>query len=55
MNRFVLKHMGSYKIIHKPHLDVYILQLPMMLVTHSTFHVSKLKLIHEDKNRKDQK
>jgi hypothetical protein len=35
--------------------DVYILQLPTMLVTDSTFHVSKLKPIHEDKKRKDKK
>jgi hypothetical protein len=27
----------------------------MMLVAHPTFHVSKLKSIHEDKKRKDQK
>jgi len=46
---------GLYKIIHKPQPNVYILQLPMMLVAHPTFYVSKLKLIHEEKKKKDRK
>jgi hypothetical protein len=54
-NRFVPKYVSPYKIIRKPHPDVYTLQLPTTLVAHSTFHVSKLKLVHEDKKRKDQK
>jgi hypothetical protein len=54
-NRFVLKYACLYKIICKPHFDVYILQLLTTLVAHSTFHVSKLKLVHEDKKRKDHK
>jgi hypothetical protein len=54
-NKFVPKYVGPYTIIHKPHPNVYTFQLPMTLVAHSTFHVSKLKPIHEDKKRKDQK
>jgi hypothetical protein len=54
-NRFIPKYAGLYKIICKPYHDVYTLQLPMTLVAHSTFHVSKLKLVHEDKKRKDWK
>jgi len=54
-NRFVPKYVGFYKIICKPHPDVYTLQLLMTLVAHPTFHVSKLKLVHEDKKRKDHK
>jgi hypothetical protein len=54
-NRFVPKYVGLYKIICKPHPNVYTLELPTMLVAHLTFHVSKLKPIHEDKKRKDQK
>jgi hypothetical protein len=53
VNKFVPKYVSPYKIIHKTHPDVYILQLPMMLVAHLTFHMSKLKPIHEDKKRKD--
>jgi hypothetical protein len=51
-NRFIPKYVNLYKIIHKPHLDVYTLQLPMTLVAQSTFHVSKLKPIHENKKRR---
>ncbi len=54
-NRFIPKYMGFYKIICKPHPNVYTLQVPTMLVAHPTFHVSKLKPIDEDKKRKDQK
>jgi hypothetical protein len=53
VNRFVPKYAGLYKIICTPHLDVYILQFPMTLITHPTFHVSKLKHIHKDKKKKD--
>ncbi len=38
-NRFIPKYMGPYKVIGKPYLDVYTLQLPTMLVAHLTFHV----------------
>jgi hypothetical protein len=55
VNKFVLIYVGPYKIIRKPHFDVYILQLPMTLVAHLTFHMSKLKPIHENKKGKDQK
>jgi len=54
-NRFIPKYVGPYKVILKPHLDVYTLQLPMTLVAHQTFHVSKLKPVHEDTKKKDQK
>ncbi len=54
-NRFVPKYTDPYKIIHKPHLDVCILQLPTTLIAHLTFHVSILKPIHENKERKDRK
>jgi hypothetical protein len=54
-NRFVPKYASLYKIIYKPHPNVYILQLPMTLVAHLTFHVSRLKTIHENKKRKDKK
>jgi hypothetical protein len=54
-NRFVLEYTGLYKVIHKPHPDVYILQLPITLIVHPTFHVSKLKPIHDNKKRKDWK
>jgi hypothetical protein len=54
-NRFILEYTGLYKVIHKPRLDVYTLQLPTTLVGHPTFHVSKLKPIHDNKKRKDQK
>jgi hypothetical protein len=54
-NRFIPKYAGLYKNIRKPHPDVYILQLPMTLVTHPMFYVSKLKPIHKDKKRKDWK
>jgi hypothetical protein len=52
-NKFVPKYVGPFKIIHKPHPNVYILQLSTTLVAHLTFHVSKLKLVHENKKRKD--
>jgi hypothetical protein len=52
-NRFVPKYASPYKIICKPYHDVNTLQLPMTLIAHPTFHVSKLKLVHEDKKRKD--
>jgi len=52
---FVPKYVSPYKIIRKPHPNVYTLQLLTTLVAHSNFHVSKLKLVHEDKKRKDQK
>jgi hypothetical protein len=39
-NRLVPEYTSIYKVIHKPHLDVYILQLPITLVVHPTFHVS---------------
>jgi hypothetical protein len=55
VNRFVPKCTGPYKIICKPHFNMYNLQLPTMLVAHLTFHVSKLKLIHDGKKRKDWK
>jgi hypothetical protein len=54
-NRFVLKYVGLYKIIRKPRPNVYTLQLPTTLVAHLTFHVSKLKLVHEEKKKKDWK
>jgi len=54
-NKFVPKYTSPYKIMHKPHPNMCTLQLPMTLVAHSTFHVSKLKPIHEDKKRKDKK
>jgi len=54
-NRLVPKYVGPYKIICKLYHDVYTLQPPTTLVTHPSFHVSKLKLVHEDKKRKDWK
>ncbi len=54
-NRFVPKYTCPYKIICKPYDDMYTLQLRMTLVSHPTFHVSKLKLVHEDQKRKDWK
>jgi hypothetical protein len=49
------KDASLYKIIYKPHPNVYTLQFPMTLVAHLTFYVSKLKPIHENKKKKDQK
>jgi hypothetical protein len=46
-NRFIPEYAGLYKVIHKPHPDVYTLQLLTTLVVHPTFHVSKLKPIHD--------
>jgi hypothetical protein len=37
VNMFILKYAGPYKIIHKPHPNVYTLQLLTMLVDHSIF------------------
>jgi hypothetical protein len=37
---------NPYKVIRKLYLDVYILQL-----AHSTFQVSKLKLVDENKKK----
>jgi hypothetical protein len=55
VSRFVPKYACLYKIIRKTHLDAYTLQKLKALVAHLTFHVSKLKPIHEDKKRKDHK
>jgi hypothetical protein len=54
-NRFIPEYAGLYKVNHKPHPNVYTLQLPTMLVVHPTFYVSKLKQIHDNKKRKDRK
>jgi hypothetical protein len=36
---FTIKYVGSYEIIVKPHLNVYMLKLPISFVAHSIFHV----------------
>lgn len=41
---FITKYAGLYEVEAKSHLDVYTLKLPIRFITHSTFHVSKLKL-----------
>ncbi len=48
---FTIKYVGSYEIIVKPHLNVYMLKLPTSFVAHSIFHVLKLKLFLRNENR----
>jgi hypothetical protein len=48
---FIAKYVKPYKLLYKSHLDVYTLLLPTTFVAHPTFHVSKLKLFHENKKR----
>jgi hypothetical protein len=52
---FTDKYARPYKMFHKLHPNVYILLLPTTFVAHSTFHVSKLKLFHENKKNKNKK
>jgi hypothetical protein len=48
---FILKCVGSYKVILKSHLDVYTLLLLTIFLAHPTFHVSMLKSFNDDKRR----
>jgi hypothetical protein len=53
---FIPKYANPYKVLHKPHLNIYTSLLPTTLVAHLTFHVSKLKPFNEDKKSlKDKK
>jgi hypothetical protein len=52
---FIAKYVGTYEILHKPHLNVYTLKLLANFVAHPTFHVSKLKLFLYDNQRPDRK
>jgi hypothetical protein len=45
---FILKYVGSYKVIFNFHLDVYTLLLLTTFLAHPTFHVS---MFNEDKMR----
>jgi hypothetical protein len=47
---FIPKYIGSYKVTHKPHLNVYTL-LATTFIAHPTFHVSKLKLFKANDKR----
>jgi hypothetical protein len=47
---FIPKYARPYKVMHKPHLDVYML-LATTFVAHPIFHVSKLKLFKVNDNR----
>jgi hypothetical protein len=42
--RFTTTYERLYEILHKLHLNVYILKLPFNFVAHPTFHVFTLKL-----------
>ncbi len=47
---------GLYEILHKLHLNVYILKLPTNFVAHPTFHVLTLKLfLMMNKNKNGRK
>jgi hypothetical protein len=48
---FIPKYAMLYKILHKPHPNVYTLKLLINFVAHLTFHISKLKLILRDEHR----
>jgi len=47
----IAKYVGTYEILHKPHLDVYTLKLLANFVAHPTIHVSKLKLFLYDNQK----
>jgi hypothetical protein len=49
--RFIAKYARPYEILRKLHINVYTLKLPIIFVTHLTFHVSKLKLFVCDEQR----
>jgi hypothetical protein len=49
--RFIPKYVKPYKVMHKPHLDVYMLLLLTTFMTHLMFHVFKLKLFTADDKR----
>jgi hypothetical protein len=42
---FTTKYARPYENLHEPHLDVYTLKLFTNFVAHSTFHISKIKVI----------
>jgi hypothetical protein len=41
---FLTTYAKLYEILHKLHLNVYILKIPTNFVAHPTFHVLTLKL-----------
>jgi hypothetical protein len=50
-SHFIAKYVKPYKMFYMSNLDVYTLLLPTTFVAHPTFHLSKLKLFHENKKR----
>jgi len=52
---FIPKYARPYRVMHKPHLDVYTLLLPTTFMAHLTFHVSKLKLFKMDDKKPERK
>jgi hypothetical protein len=48
---FIAKYARFLKFLHKPHPDMYTLNLPTNFVAHPTFHVLKLKLFMCDEQR----
>jgi hypothetical protein len=51
---FIPKYAGLYRIMHKPHPDLYTL-LTTTFMAHPTFHVSKLKSFKVDDKRLERK
>jgi hypothetical protein len=49
--RFIAKNARPYEILHKSHINMYTLKLPLNFVAHMTFHVLKLKLFLCDEQR----
>jgi hypothetical protein len=51
---FIRKYAGPYRVMHKPHLNVYTL-LAITFMVHPMFHVSKLKPFKADVKKLERK
>lgn len=52
---FIPKYAWLYRIMHKPHSDLYTLLLLKTFVAHLMFHVSKLKLFKVNDKKLERK